>query len=88
MTEDTTFKEFVEEMGLNFSLLDFDSRRYRSLVEKFNEAKLKIKDKEEALEHGMIRARLMPNGRSPKEHLRGRTQGPPKGDAHFARSGS
>ena len=56
MTEDTTFKEFVEEMGLNFFLLDFDSHRYRNLVEKFNEAKLKIKNEEEALEHGMTRA--------------------------------
>ncbi len=69
MTEDTTFKEFVEEMGLNFFLLDFNSRRYRDLVERFNEAKLKIKGEEEALEHGMIRARLAPNGRPPKEHL-------------------
>ena len=60
MTEDTTFKEFVEEMGLNFFLLDFDSRKYRSLIGKFNEAKLKIKKKEEALEHQMTRTRLMP----------------------------
>jgi len=86
MTEDTTFKEFVEEMGLNFSLLDFDSRRYRNLVEKFNEVKQKIKEEEEALEHGMTRARLMPAGRSPKGDLRSRDEGPPEGDIHFVRS--
>ena len=63
MTGETTFKEFVEEMGLNFSLLDFNSRRYRDLVERFNEAKLKIIKREEALEHAMTRARLMPVGR-------------------------
>jgi hypothetical protein len=84
MTEDTTFKEFVEEMGLNFFLLDFDSRRYRNLVEKFNEAKLKIKNEEEALEHWMTRARLVPNGRSPKAAIPRRDEGSPKGDAHFA----
>jgi len=69
MTEDTTFKEFVEEMGLNFFLLDFNSRRYRDLVERFNEVKQKIKAEAEALEHGMTRARLAPNGRAPKEHV-------------------
>ncbi|MGD0658711.1 MAG: hypothetical protein ABSD38_11660 [Syntrophorhabdales bacterium] len=84
MTEDTTFKEFVEEMGLNFFLLDFDSHRYRNLVEKFNEAKLKIKNEEEALEHGMTRARLVPNGQPPKAAIPGRDEGSPKGDAHFA----
>ena len=86
MTEDTTFKEFVEEMGLNFSLLDFNSRRYRSLVERFNETKTRIKEQEEAQEHGMIRARLMPAGRSPKEDTPRRGEGPPKGEAHFVRS--
>jgi len=86
MTEDTTFKEFVEEMGLNFSLLDFSSRKYRSLVEKFNEAKVRIKNAEEALEHEMTRTRLMPAGRSPRERLRSPGAKPPTGSAHFARS--
>ena len=45
MTEDTTFKEFVEEMGLNFFLLDFNSRTYRNLVVRFNEGKLGSKTK-------------------------------------------
>ena len=86
MTEDTTFKEFVEEMGLNFFLLDFDSRKYRSLIGKFNEAKLKIKRKEEALAHEMTRTRLMPAGRPPKEHLHSPGTKPPTGRAHFASS--
>lgn len=81
MTEETTFKEFVEGMGLSFSLLDFDSRRYRSLVEKFNEAKLRIKAKEDALELGMTRARLMLDGR--KGDLRSAGGKPAKGHARF-----
>ena len=86
MTEDTTFKEFVEEMGLNFFLLDFDSRKYRSLIGKFNEAKLKIKKKEETLEHQMTRTRLMPAGRPPKQPLRSPDTKPPTGKAHFVSS--
>ena len=42
MTADTTFKEFVEEKGINFSRLDFRSPEYRNLVEAFNRAKLKL----------------------------------------------
>ena len=33
-------KEFVEEEGLTFSLLEVDSLRYRNLVERFNEVKV------------------------------------------------
>ena len=40
MTADTTFKEFVEEEGPTFSLLEVDSLKYRKLVERFNEVKL------------------------------------------------
>ena len=48
MTADTTFKEFVEEKNLKFSLLDFGSPEYRSLVEAFNKAKLKLEAEEDA----------------------------------------
>jgi len=63
MTADTTFKEFVEEEGLTFSLLEVDSLKYRNLVERFNEVKHKLR----ALEEGRVyeRARLvMPSGPS------------------------
>jgi hypothetical protein len=42
MTVDTTFKEFVEENYLIFSLLVFDSPEYRNLVKQFNAGKLRI----------------------------------------------
>ncbi len=83
MTTDTTFKEFVEEMGLKFSLLDFGSRKYRDLVEAFNKAKFKLEAEEEALEHEKIRARLVPNGQPAAKDLRGPAQ-PPKRGARFA----
>lgn len=82
MTADTTFKEFVEEKGLKFSLLDFGSREYRALVEAFNEVKLKLEAEEEAREYEKERARLMLNDQSATGNLRGRRaqhrmQGPP-----------
>ena len=79
MTEDTTFKEFVEEMGLSFFLLDFGSRKYRSLVERFNAAKVKLKSEEETLEHVMTRARLMLDKRSPQQEVTFCNGGPPTG---------
>jgi len=48
MTADTTFKEFVEEEGLNLFLVEFDSPNYRNLVGRFNEVKLKLRAEEEA----------------------------------------
>ena len=72
MTADTTFKEFVEEKGLKFALLDFGSPEYRTLVEAFNEVKLKLETEEEAREYEKERARLMLNDRSATGDLRGR----------------
>ena len=69
MTADTTFKEFVEEEGLTFSLLEVDSLKYRNLVERFNEVKHKLR----ALKEGRVyeRARLvMPSGQPVGEDLR------------------
>jgi len=51
MTADMTFKEFVEEEGCAFSLLEFDSRDYMKLVERFNKAKLKLRAEKEAWLH-------------------------------------
>ena len=42
-TADTTFKEFVEEEGLTFAPLDVDSRNYRDLVQRFNNAKFRLR---------------------------------------------
>ena len=72
MTAVTTFKEFVEEKDLNFSLLDFGSPEYRSLVKAFNKAKLKLEAEEEAREYEKERARLMLNGRFATKDLRSR----------------
>jgi hypothetical protein len=83
MTADTTFKEFVEEMGLKFSLLDFGSRKYKDLVEAFNRVKFELEAAEEALEHEKIRARLTPNGQSATKDFRGPVR-PPKRGARFA----
>jgi hypothetical protein len=63
MTADTTFKEFVEEMNVNFSLIEFRSPEYMNLVEAFNKAKLKVKAEEDAIEYERERARLMLNAR-------------------------
>ena len=59
MKADTTFKEFVEERGISFCLLEFGSKEYRRLVRAFNRAKLKLETQAEATEHAEIRARLM-----------------------------
>ncbi len=58
MTIDTTFKEFVNENGINFCLLDVGSRKYRKLVEAFNRAKSLLREEEEAREHESMRAWL------------------------------
>jgi hypothetical protein len=86
MTAITTFKEFVEEKDLNFSLLDFDSREYRNLVKAFNKAKLKLEAEEEAREYEKERARLMLNERSATKDLLSRRAQRPKSDARFAGS--
>ena len=62
MTADTTFKEFVEEEGLTFSLLEVDSLQYRNLVERFNEVKVKLRAQEEDRLHERARLVLISNG--------------------------
>jgi len=64
MTADTTFKEFVEEEGCAFSLLEFDSRDYMKLVERFNEVKLKLRSEEEARLHRRAALLLADDGHS------------------------
>ncbi|MGD0487439.1 MAG: hypothetical protein ABSB94_09625 [Syntrophorhabdales bacterium] len=86
MTADTTFKEFVEEMGLKFSLLDFGSREYRNLVEAFNEVKFKLEAEEDAREYEKERARLMLSERSATENLLDRHAQRPKSGTPFAGS--
>jgi hypothetical protein len=81
MTAVTTFKEFVEEKNLNFSLLEFDSPEYKSLVKAFNRAKLKMEAEEEAREYERERARLMLDTRPATEDLRGRRAQRPRIDA-------
>jgi hypothetical protein len=78
MTADTTFKEFVEESGISFCLLEFDSREYRRLVRAFNRAKLKLEAEAEATENAEIRARLMlvPHPQAKYDgHVRVRSEG-------------
>ena len=70
MNIDTTFKEFVDERGINFLQLDFGSRKYRSLVETFNKAKSELGAEDEAREHEKIRAWLALNEQSAMEKLR------------------
>jgi len=64
MTADTTFKEFVEEEGCAFSLLEFDSPDYRKLVKRFNSVKLKLRTKEEARLHERAAQLLTQDGHS------------------------
>ena len=71
MTADTTFKEFVEEEGLTFSLLEVDSLQYRNLVERFNEVKVKLRAQEEDRLHERAKLVLILNGQSVVEDLRG-----------------
>ncbi len=70
MTIDTIFKEFVEEKGINFCLLDFGSRKYRNLVAAFNMVKFELDAEEDAREREKIRARLMPDEQSEMQDLR------------------
>ncbi|MGA2110466.1 MAG: hypothetical protein ABSH25_22805 [Syntrophorhabdales bacterium] len=70
MTIDTTFKEFVDEEGIDFFLLDFGSRKYRKLVEAFNNVKSRLAAEEEAREHEKTRAWLLLNERYAMEKLR------------------
>ncbi len=84
MTADTTFKEFVEENGLKFSLLDFGSPEYRDLVEAFNRVKFMLEAEEDAREHERERARLMLNEQSAVKELGSRRPQRPKNSARFA----
>ena len=68
MTADTTFKEFVEEKDLTFSLLVFDSPEYRNLVEEFNNIKFTL-EAEKAREYEKHWARLIPNEQPAMEGL-------------------
>ncbi len=70
MTIDTTFKEFVDERGIDFFLLDFGSRNYRKLVEAFNDVKSRLAAEEEAREHEKARAWLSLREQSVMEKLR------------------
>jgi hypothetical protein len=81
VTAVTTFKEFVEEKDLKFSLLDFGSPEYRRLVEAFNKAKLKLEAEEEAREYEKARAGLMLSERSATKDVRSRRAQRPKSDA-------
>jgi hypothetical protein len=56
MTIDTTFKEFVDENGLNFCVLDFGSRNYRDLVKAFNTVKSSLRAEQEARNNETLRA--------------------------------
>jgi hypothetical protein len=58
MTQNTTFKEFVEERGLNFSLLGFDSPEHEELAAAFNKAKLALIEGEITREHEEDKARI------------------------------
>jgi hypothetical protein len=42
MTRDTTFKEFVEGKGIDFTQLAYNSNEYKELARQFNEAKLDL----------------------------------------------
>ena len=86
MTAETTFKEFVEEKDLKFSLLVFGSPEYRSLVEVFNKAKLKLEAEEDAREHEKERARLMLSEQSATKDVGSRRAQRPRNGACFAAS--
>ena len=72
MTIDTTFKEFADENGINFCLLNFGSRKYWDLIEAFNKVKFRLGAEEEAREYERIRTWLVTNERSAMEDLRRR----------------
>ena len=86
MTADTTFKEFVEEKDLNFSLLEFGSPEYTSLVEAFNAAKFQMEAEEEAREHERERTRLMLAEQRATEDLRRHRTRPASSNARSAAS--
>jgi hypothetical protein len=86
MTTDMVFKEFVEEKGINFCLLDFGSRKYRDLVEAFNKIKFTLVAEEEAREYEKARAWLVLNEQHAMEILRSRRARRSKGGARFAAS--
>jgi hypothetical protein len=46
-----TFKEFVEEEGLSYALLEFGSAEYLNLVERFNAVKFQLRADAEAQLH-------------------------------------
>ncbi|MGD0662876.1 MAG: hypothetical protein ABSD38_32895 [Syntrophorhabdales bacterium] len=66
MTADTTFKEFVEEQGLSFSRVEFDSEKYGSLIERFNKLKLRLRAEMEARLHERAALLLVEGGHSRK----------------------
>jgi len=86
MTIDTTFKEFVDETGVDFFLLDFGSRKYRKLVEAFNDVKSRLAAEDEAREHEKARAWLLRREQSATEKLRGRRTRRPGRSASSAAS--
>ena len=84
MTADTTFKEFVEEEGLTFSLLEVDSLQYRNLVERFNEVKVKLRAEEERRLHERAKLVLMRNGQSVERTFGASLQGLKENNVHLA----
>ena len=86
MTADTTFKEFVEERDLRFSMLDFGSPEYKSLVDAFNKAKLRLEAEEEAREYEKERTRLKLDGHPAEEEPQVRRARRARDDARFAES--
>ncbi len=86
MTADTTFKEFVEENDLKFSLLDYGSPEYKRLVEVFNKAKFKLEAEEDAREYAKERARLKLSEQCATEEPRSRRAQRPKSNLRFAES--
>jgi hypothetical protein len=83
MTIDTTFKEFVDENGINFCLLNFGFRKYRKLIEALNKVKFRLGAEEEAREYEKIRAWLLLSEQSAMEDLRSRRSWRP-GNGRFA----
>jgi len=69
MTADMTFKEFVEEEGCDFSLLEADSQNYRKLVERFNKVKVKLRAEEGDRLREKIGPILMRDGQSVRRTL-------------------
>ena len=68
MTADTTFKEFVEEQGLSFSRVEFDSEKHGSLIGRFNRLKLRLRAEMEARLHERAALLLREAGTPPKRN--------------------